>query len=223
MARFTQHAGRKGSQKWIQKIVNEEPEILNLQIRKSLSLSNNETIEWLSPLKSDGYAEYRDGDFLERLDVKLEKVSLSEFWPRGGPQWDALGKSSSGKLFLVEAKSHISELFSTLRAKDKDSMERIQKSLAETKRYLGSKTEFDWSKCFYQYANRLAHLYLLRSNELQAYLVLVYFINDSEMNGPTTVYEWKGAIKLLQSCLGIGNHKFSNFVAEVFIDIDQLQ
>jgi hypothetical protein len=223
MARFTQPAGRKGSQKWIQKLVNEKPEILNSRIRKNLNLPNNETIEWRSPLKSDGYAEYRDEAFMERLDVKLEKVALSEFWPRGGPQWDALGKSSSGKLFLVEAKSHISELVSTLRAKDKNSIEMIQRSLEETKGYLNSKSEFDWSKCFYQYTNRLAHVHLLRMNGLPAYLVFVYFINDLEMKGPTTVYEWEGAIRLLHSCLGIGRHKLRRFVAEAFVDVNQLQ
>ena len=37
----------------------------------------------------------------------------------------------------------------------------------------------DWSHCFYQYANRLAHLYLLReSNGLDAFLVFVYFVDD---------------------------------------------
>jgi hypothetical protein len=223
MTRYTQSLATKGSQKWIQKLVNEKPEILNSQIRMKLNLSDNEIIEWLSPLKSDGYAEYRDRAFLERLGVKLEKVPLSEFWPERGPRWDGLGKGSSGKLFLVEAKSHISELFSTLCAKDKDSMERIQKSLAEIKHYLGSKTEFDWSKSFYQYTNRLAHLYLLRKNELPAYLVFVYFTNDLEMKGPTTFDEWKGAIKLLHSCLGIGRHKLQDNMVEIFVDTRQFQ
>jgi len=222
MARVTQSSDKKGSQKWIRKLVNEEPKILNSQVRKNLNLPNDELIEWLSPLKSEGYKEYRDEAFLEKLRVKLEKVPLSQFWPEGGPQWDALGKSSSGKLFLVEAKSHISELISTLRAEDKNSIEKIQKSLEETKGYLNSKSEFDWSKCFYQYTNRLAHLYLLRKNELQAYLVLVYFINDLEMKGPTTVYEWKGAIQLLHSCLGIGRHKLRKFMIDVFVDLNRL-
>jgi hypothetical protein len=214
--------GEKGSQKWIRKLVNEEPEILNSLIRKNLNLPNDERIEWLSPLKSEGYKEYRVKAFLEKLRVKLEKVSLNEFWPRGGPQWDALGRSSSGKLLLVEAKSHISELISTLRAEDKNSIERIQRSLEETKGYLNSKSEFNWSKCFYQYTNRLAHLHLLRKNELQAYLVFVYFINDPEMKGPTTAYEWEGAMKLLHSCLGIGRHKLQNYVTDVFIDLNRL-
>jgi hypothetical protein len=223
MARFTQPAGRKGSQKWIRKLVNEEPEILNSQIRKNLHLPDDEQIEWLSPLKRERYMEYHDEEFIKKLRVKLEKVPLKEFWPEGGPRWDALGRSSSGKLFLVEAKSHISELISTSRAKDDDSKERIRKSLKETKDYLNSKSELDWSKCFYQYTNRLAHLYLLRKkNELPAYLVFVYFINDLEMKGPTTVYEWKGAIQLLHSCLGIGRHKLRKFMIDVFVDLNRL-
>jgi hypothetical protein len=204
-------------------LVNEKPEILNSQIRRNLNLPDNETIEWLSPLETDRYAEYRDEAFIERFGVKLEKMPLREFWPQGGPQWDALGKSSFGKLFLVEAKSHISELISSLRAKDKNSISKIQESLRETKDYLGSKIEFDWSKRFYQYTNRLAHLYLLRKNDLPAYLVFVYFINDVEMKGPTTVNEWEGAIKLLNSCLGIERHKLRKFVTEAFLDLTELQ
>lgn len=48
-------------------------------MKKKLSLPDNETMKWLSPLKCDGYAEYRDEAFLERLDVKLNKVPLNEF------------------------------------------------------------------------------------------------------------------------------------------------
>jgi hypothetical protein len=223
MARFPQTQAKKGSQKWIQKLINDKPEILNSQIWSTLNFSEKEHIQWFSPLKNDDYAEYRDQAFLKLLDAKLEKLPLDEFWPKGGPQWDALGRSASGKLFLVEAKSHIQELISTLQAKDKDSVKRILKSLGEVKDYLESKTDFDWSKCFYQYTNRLAHLYLSRKNGLSAYLVFVYFINDLQMKGPTTVFEWEGAIKLLNSCLGIGRHKLREYIANVFVDINQLQ
>jgi hypothetical protein len=222
MARLAHSLGEKGSQKWIRKLVNEEQEILNSRIRKNLNLPNDERIEWLSPLKSEGYKEYRDEAFLEKLRVKLEKVPLSQFWPEGGPQWDALGRSSSGKLFLVEAKSHISELKSTSKAKSDNSRERIQKSLQETKDCLNSKSELDWSKCFYQYTNRLAHVHLLKTNGLPAYLVFVYFINDLEMRGPTTVNEWEDAIRLVNSRLGIERHRLKEFVTDVFIDLNRL-
>ena len=81
MARFTQRSGTKESQKWIQVLVNEKPEILNSQIRRNLNLPDNETIEWLSPLETDRYAEYRDEAFIERFGVKLEKMPLRVLAP----------------------------------------------------------------------------------------------------------------------------------------------
>ena len=224
MGRFSQTVGRKGSKKWIQRLINKKTELVNSQIRKDLGLLENEKICWLSPLEEDDYAEYRDQAFIDKLGVKLDKVSLEDFWPSGGPQWDALGRSGSGKLFLVEAKSHIQEMVSSIQAEDKDSLKKISKSLKDTKSFLNSKAEINWSLRFYQYTNRLAHLYLLREvNKLPAYLVFVYFINDKEMNGPRTVDEWKGAIKLLHSYLGIGRHKLQKFMTEVFIDVKNLE
>lgn len=223
MTRFPQPQARKGSQKWIQKLVNDRPEILNSQIWSTLNFPEKEDIQWLSPLKRDNYAEYRDQAFLNLLGVKLDKMPLAQFWPERGPQWDALGKSSGGKLLLVEAKSHISELISKSKAQDEASMKKIQESLEETGRYLNSRVNAAWSESFYQYTNRLAHLYLLRKNELPAYLVYVYFLNDTEMEGPATFYEWEGAIKLLNSRLGIGRHRLQKFMANVYIDMHALQ
>jgi len=223
MSRFPQSKAKKGSQKWIQKLVNDKPGLFNSKLWSRMNLSNDEDIQWLSPLKSDEYAEYRDQAFLKLLDIRLERRSLAQFWPEGGPQWDALGKSSSGKLLLVEGKSHVSELISSLRAKGEESRKKIQKSLEETKRYLNSKAHADWSQGFYQYTNRLAHLYLLKKNNLPAYLVHVYFLNDFEMNGPASCDEWRGAIKLLESYLGIGRHRLKKFATDVYIDVRELE
>lgn len=161
MVRCTQFVGKKGSQKWIQKLVNEKPELLNSHLLEELNLPKSEHVCWLSPLKIDDYAEYSDQDCLDRLGVSLEKKPLADFWPEHGPQWDALGKSNSGRLFLVEAKSHIGELSSSIRAKDKNSKRRILQSLKETKAFLNSNAKVDWSRGFYQYANRIAHLHCL--------------------------------------------------------------
>src|SRR3989304_9576493 len=168
MVRCTQSVGKKGSQKWIQKLVNEKPELLNSHLKEELHLPKSEQVRWLSPLKSDDYAEYSDQDSLDRLGVSLKKKPLADFWPENGPQWDALGKSNSGRLFLVEAKSHIGELSSSIRAKDKNSKRRILQSLEETKAFLNSNAKVDWSRGFYQYANRIAHLHLFRQNDLPA-------------------------------------------------------
>lgn len=220
MARFVQPEAKRGSQKWIQKLINEKSSLLDSKLGAILGEGK---IQWLSPLKSDDYAEYRDGAFLDLLGVKLDVVSLSEFWPDRGPQWDALGKSSSGQLFLVEAKSHIPELMSTFGGSSQTSISRILSSLQETKDHFCSKTDFDWSKTFYQYTNRLAHLYLFRKNHLDAYLVDVYFLGDSEMDGPKTVDEWRGAIRLVRRCLGLREHLLRKWVIDVFIDTASLK
>jgi hypothetical protein len=221
MARCAQSVGKKGSQKWIQKLVNENPELFNKAILEELDLPESEQLRWLSPLKGDDYAEYSDEDCLNKLEVNLKKKPLADFWPERGPQWDALGKSNSGKLFLVEAKSHIGELISFTGAKG-TSLNKILKSLNETKDFLNSTIQTDWSMGFYQYANRLAHLYLFRQNDLPAYLVFVYFLNDVEMNGPTTINTWKGALELLQKYLGIRRHKLQKYITNIFVDITQL-
>jgi hypothetical protein len=51
MTRFVQLAAKKGSQKWIQKLINEKPDLLNKQLRMKLDMLEDEEIEWLSPLK----------------------------------------------------------------------------------------------------------------------------------------------------------------------------
>ena len=219
MTRFVQPEAQRGSQKWLQKLINEKSSLLD---SKLAAILGEDTIQWLSPLKSDNYAEYRDEAVLELLGVRLDVVYLNKFWPNRGPQWDALGKSSRGKLFLVEAKSHIPELLSTFGGTSQASISRIMSSLQETKDYFSSKTDFDWSKTFYQYANRLAHLYFFRKSNLDAYLVDLYFYGDSDMDGPKSIDEWQGAIRLVRSCLGLREVQLRKWVIDVFIDVASL-
>jgi len=146
-----------GSQKWIQFLINENVEVINKQIRANLRLPETEEVEWLSPLKSDDYSEYRDKSVLDLLEITNDAFTVRDFWPDMGPQWDAIGRAANNVL-LVEAKSHITEFISTCQAKQPESIAKINTSLQETKVKLGCKTDFDWSKTFYQYANRLAHI-----------------------------------------------------------------
>ena len=77
--------GDKGSKKWIQRLVNKKPELLNSQIKRNLNLAKDEDIRWLSPLEDDEYAEYCDQHFIELLCVKLENTPLRDFWPLRDP------------------------------------------------------------------------------------------------------------------------------------------
>ena len=219
MGRITQPKGFKGSLKWIQATVNISPSLINKPINEFVGFKDEVPIEWLSPRMEDDYAEYRDQAFPDLLGIKLSKVTLVEFWPSRGPQWDALGRMGDRAYFLVEAKGHISEIVSSSQAKSPSSKALIEKSLNATQSYLGLKKDIDLTKGFYQYANRLAHLYLLRElNNIPAYLVFVYFVNDLT-HISTTKQEWMGALDLMHSLLGSNHHKLSKYIIDVFIDV----
>jgi hypothetical protein len=224
MPRIEQNKSSRGSQKWLQILVNHQPELLTSQLRPQLRLGAREYIHWLSPLENDQYAEYQDDEFIKKLDVNLGKRPLQSFWPKGGPVWDGLGVTDRGELLLVEAKAHIGELISSPSKASPPSMKKIYRSLEETKQFLASSSQIDWTSSFYQYTNRLAHLYLLRQlNELPAYLIFLYFINATDVKGPNTREEWKGAIILLHSFLRVVKHKLSKYIIDVFIDVSKLK
>ena len=219
MGRIIQPKGNKGSLKWIQHIVNDLPHILNKPINEFIGSKKESRIEWLSPKADDDYAEYRDQDFLDLLGIKLTKTKLGDFWPSRGPQWDALGRIDDKAYFLVEAKAHVAEIISSSQAKAPSSKSLIKKSLKETAKALKLNPSFDLTKGFYQYANRLAYLYLLRTlNDIPAYLVFVYLVNDNT-HIPTRKQEWEGALQLMHSLLGSNRHSLSRYIIDVFIDV----
>ncbi len=217
----------RGSQRWLQLLVKEFKPIFFREIVREmphLKLNNLDQIEWLSPLEKDDYVEYSDSAFIDQLRVKLNHTPLADFWPNGGPVWDGLARTEAGDLLLFEAKSHIGELLSILRAKAPNSLRKISQSLTQAQEFLDVESHLDWATPFYQYTNRLAHLYFLRVvNQLHANLIFVYFLNDPDMNGPSTKEEWKGALKLLKTLLGLSRHKLSKYMADIFIDGNEIQ
>ena len=64
MSSVIQPKGTKGSLKWIQHVVNEYPDVLNIPINKYIGNKPEKHIEWLSPKVEDDYAEYRNQEFL---------------------------------------------------------------------------------------------------------------------------------------------------------------
>jgi hypothetical protein len=212
-----------GSQYWLRLAVNDGRELMNRETARVLDLPPGEEIEWLSPLPP-AYTEYQDQQFLDQLGITLSEVPLREFWPKGGPVWDALARTNRGKALLIEAKAHIPEINTPQSGATPKSLQHIARSLNETRAFLNANHIVDWTRTFFQYTNRLAHLYLLRQlNKVDAYLVNVYFINESHMQGPSTVEEWRGALTLLKAHLGIARTKFSPFIKEVFLDIEELR
>lgn len=212
MGRIVQPQATRGSQYWLQTLIATAPQRLD----EAIGLG---TLEWLSPLGSDDFAEYRDAGFLDRLGVELTKRPLDTFWPSSGPVWDGLARTPWGASILVEAKSHVSEMSSDCAAESPQSRVMIESALRETKEAFDVDADIDWCTDHYQYANRLAHAYLM--NELNAVpteLAFVYFVGDSEMNGPATRKDWESVVITAHDRLGVLG-QLPRYVRDVFVDV----
>ena len=80
------------------------------------------------------------------------------FWPKNGPEWDAIALSEDGsELYLFEAKSYEKEMLSNMRATSDESIEKIRKSMRKVCEDV-YKNKYDsslWEKEYYQIGNRL--------------------------------------------------------------------
>ena len=220
-----------GSQMWTQKLVNDCPELLNREIAQwSESRISADNIRWVSPIRDKEYREYYGSSFIKKLGITLDKCLLGSFWPTSGrgATWDGLAIAGESSL-LLEAKSHISELGNSNSGGSKatpESLKKICASLDLTKRHMGVSKAFDWARSpYYQYANRLAHLYLLRElNDIPAFLVMLYFLNSGQVGAPSSATVWQMAIEGEERALGIPkNHPLSDYVISVFLDVRMIQ
>ncbi len=196
-----------GSQKQIQTWVNERAERLSAAVAEALGLDPNAaaTMRWVSPLRSEGYCEYRDKDFLHALGLDALMPKLAAFWPAGGPVWDALARFDGGCV-LVEAKSHVAEIRGGGCKAAGASRARIAAALKCARAAAGANADADWMGPLYQAANRYAHLYFLREiGHVNAYMVNVYFVGDPHPNPlhPTTREDWLAALAVMKAELGL--------------------
>ena len=223
MGRKPQSSNWIGSLKDLQVLINRKQILVDEEIKSSIPSLADEKITWVSPKSNDDFAEYSDEEFLIKLNLNVQDICLYQFWPKGGAVWDALATTATNKVILVEAKANIPEIVTSPTRASEESKKLIVKSLNETKRFLNIKNKVDWSGMFYQYANRLAHLYFLREKcGIDAYLVNIYFINDNTVKGPKTVEEWQGAINVINVYLGTNKrHKLKSYTADIFIDVSE--
>lgn len=223
MGRVRQKEAKRGSQKWLQLLVNERPHVLLRALHASGVADPTAKVQWVSPLRSDAWAEYRDAEFLRVLALEPCAAKLAEFWPQGGPQWDGLGKASDGTVVLIEAKAHIPEMLSRSAAKSPKSVAQIEDAFGRVKSGMGVRAEATWTAPFYQYANRVAHLFFLEKMcNVVARLVFIDFVGDREMGGPATAQEWQGATAIVEAYLGIGRAKLRRYIHHLCIDVAAL-
>lgn len=211
MGRYPQPVGERGSLKWLQRFIELQPSAL---LPKGWN-----AVEWLSPVRSDDFSEYRDAAFLRFIGQPRLALQLPDFWPNGGPQWDGIGRSGD-QIILVEAKAHLAEFFSSGTKAGVKSRPLIQQSLDRTKNSLGARDISDWTELFYQYANRLAWLKWLRDNGVDARLLFVSFIGDADMGGPKRSDVWQAAFKTAEHALGLsGRHALSRYIGHTYPDV----
>jgi hypothetical protein len=195
VSRVAQPEGLKGSLKWMQRAVAHRPDLLQP--------TGLDPITWVSPLRDDQFAEYRDSDFLWKIGLAGLAPMLQAFWPRGGPQWDGLGTTRRGGVVLAEAKAHAGELASPPSQASQASLRQIEAAMDKVKGALGVKAGQIWTGPCYQLAHRIAHLWFLRSFGIDAHLVLVGFLGDDEMGGPHDPEAWHAAYRAAEAGLGL--------------------
>lgn len=194
-----------GSQRWLQLAVTRAPEFLSEALAEAGALKSQEEIRWTAPLQSNGFVEPRDAEALHKAGISdLPRRSLVDFWPKGGPVWDAVAQVGKQASLFVEAKAHIVEAASPPSKATPTSLSKIKSALAEARNFYAPNSTADWHRIFYQYANRLAHHYLLTElNGLDSRLVFLYFLNAHDVRGPASVAEWEAATTLIHAALGL--------------------
>jgi hypothetical protein len=211
----------KRSEHWLRVAVNQRRAEFDSAVRTTFAWPSDEKIEWRSPTQEDGYAEYYDDAFLQRLRLHNLAVPLNSFWPTSGPRWDGLARTGGGKVVLVEAKAYIEEAVDYHSRAGTASLKLITQSLMEAKKAFGARPEARWDAPFYQYANRLAHLHFLAGlNKVDAYLLFVYFADAPDVPRPCAAQQWEGAIRLVTTCLGIEAHQYRDRVAHLVCRAD---
>ena len=217
----------KGSQLWLQLLVGvpDNRWLLDAELAKHIDDLGPGAIDWVSPLPPT-FEEFHDAAFVNQLGLGAHVAQdLKTFWPASGPRWDALATTGGGKKILVEAKAHIAEIASQgCTATAPKSIALIEASLAAVKGDLKVDPKADWMGPLYQHANRLAHLWWLRDQGVDAELVFLYFLNADGVGGPSSAERWRGAIELEEKVLDVRRqHSLRKHVHHVFFDVERLK
>jgi hypothetical protein len=210
----------KGSKLQIRRLINVDPQRIEEQLRKEIPGWGTAEFDWRSPLVSEQYREYCDGKFLAALGLEdYSEALVGSFWPHRGPNWDALARVAlpHPAVLLIEAKSHRSEMASCYGG-GRESLKIIEAAFHKTRQWLQPQNRREWTSPFYQFANRLAHLYFLRKEcGLEAWLAHVYFTGDPYY--PTSREQWEDWLREVRFELGIRDHKIEGLV-DIFLCVN---
>ena len=173
----------KGSQRHMQDAVALRQQELRLAVGEALPDLAAATASWVSPLEAADYKEFFDGPFLDVLGLQSHRDALRSFWPRRGPQWDALSHVNDEGVLLVEAKAHLGETPRPDCSKATASSRAvISQRLSEVRTALRVPANASpWIDDHYQIANRIAHLWWLHEvRRVPAWLVFLGFTHSPD-------------------------------------------
>jgi len=171
--------------------------------------------------------ELRGLDFIDQNSPHYKEVQSDyrNSWPQRGNQmnWDAVGMA--GDMYvLCEAKAHTGEIE---RGHYLDNTTKSAKQRAKAFNYakqeIGVQENRDWLHSYYQMANRLYILALLKKYNIRAMLLNIYFCGDKFRNKecPDNRNGWYKTINAEYEALGIKNNSFINErVRHIFLPVD---
>lgn len=199
-----------GSQLQIQIYVNRRRRELDAKILSELAKEGmtGVSIDWVSPLEDQHFAEYMDGAFLRQLELSSLTKQLLEFWPKSGARWDGLAllRGADGQVvgyLLVEGKSYPDEVYGSGCQSPPDTPNRklIDASLSWAKEHLKPEREVVWTGPLYQSANRLAHVrFLMSSTGKPVWLANLCFTLDPRT--PWSEADFRDRLKQIKEELG---------------------
>ena len=152
-----------------------------------------------------------------------------EEWPQTGNSmnWDLVGYTIRNDIktwILIEAKAHIGELINNCGA-GPESLKKIEKALKITAYNIGTEILKDcpWTNNFYQLANRIYVLDLLKRNQINAKLINIYFMGDKidkSRLSPKDKKTWELEISKMKKYLNIEKSN-SIDILDLYLDINK--
>jgi len=205
---------------------------LNKRVKDLLNITN---ITWLDfnfdKTKDIPDKELIGLEFLKKDELNYENVLKiwKKEWPQSGNSmnWDLVGYTIQNNIktwLLIEAKAHLNELKQDCGASSSISIEKIKTALSNAAKNNGIVISEDkpWTKKFYQFANRIYVLDLLKRNGINAKLINLYFVGDMISNNrksPKSRNEWQSKIKEMKDYLSVNTNNLE--IYELFLNIDK--
>jgi len=202
--------------------------------KRTKDLLNTDNITWLD-FNFNKTKEIPDQELvgLEFLKDEINYEKVMKIWKHEWPQsgnsmnWDLVGytyQNNNKTWILIEAKAHLGELEQDCKATSPSSIKKIKSALLKTAKNYGIEVSENkpWTKNYYQFANRIYILDLLKRNGLNAKLINIYFVGDmisKNRKSPQDKNEWSIKIKEMKDYLSIDTTELD--IYEMFLNIDK--